>query len=245
MKTLAYFFEKIYITYIYIKTKKGGLSVILRKGNVVCQSDVDLELRYIVEEYLELCDMSRRYVNQYVNSAQDVLDVKEQMEIKRQSSVLYFISLSRWFDTMTLKKRLASINSCREAAERCESHLRKKIDEYTDIANKDTDSARVEIFTSVFVNYTKMHLELLEKQINFGRQFVTKVKKIERVTEKDREGIEEIKAQIVKNEKRVKMIYEQLDEVWTSIPEELAEEIVENEEMKKLKIDTTDLEQDK
>lgn len=219
--------------------------MILRKGNVVCQSDKDLEKRYIVEEYLELCDMSRRYVNQYVNSAQEVFNIKEKMETKRQSSVFYIVSIGRWFDTMTLKKSLANINSSREAAERCESHLRKKIDEYTDIANKDTDSERVEIFTSVFINYTKMHLELLEKQINLGKQFVTKVKKIERVAEKDRESLEEIKVQIVKNEKRVKMVYDQLNEVWTSIPEELAEEMVENEEMKKLKIDTTYLEEDK
>lgn len=217
--------------------------MILRKGNVVCQSDKDLELRYVVEEYLELCEMSRRYVNQYVNASQEVLDIKETMENKRQSSVFYIISIGRWFDTMTLKKRLANINSSRESAERCENHLRKKIDEYTDIANKDEDSERVEIFTSVFVNYTKMNLELLEKQINLGKQFVIKVKKIERVAEKDREDIEEIKTQIVKNEKRIKMVYDQINEVWTSIPEELAEEMVEAEEMKKLQIDTSNLEE--
>lgn len=218
------------------------MTLILRKGNVVCQSDKDLELRSVVEEYLELSEMSRRYVNQYINAAQEVLDIKEEMENKRQASVFYVISISKWFDTMTLKKRLANINGNREAAERCENHLRKKIDEYRDIASADEDRERAEMFENVFVNYTKMHFEILEKQVGFGKKYVARVRKIDRVTDNDRSDVDELKAQIVKSEKRMKLIHSQLKEVWTSIPEELAEEMVENEEMQKLRIDTTEFE---
>ena len=56
--------------------------MILRNGHVVCQSDSDLEVRQTVEEFLELAEMSRKYATQFVNSAKDVMDVKE-MKIGR------------------------------------------------------------------------------------------------------------------------------------------------------------------
>ena len=212
--------------------------MILRKGYIVCQSDSDLELRKTVEEFLELADMSKKYASQYINSGKDIMDLKEGMRLKSQNNFLYNISLGKWFDCMSLKRKIADTNSTREAVERFIAHIERTKSEYESMSSRDEDTERAELFKNVFVNYVGMYIEYLEKQVNLAKQYIIKIKSIEKVTDSDRKALEELVTQIVKNDKRMRMLYEEIKEVWLKIPEELMEEMVDNAEEEKIKENT-------
>lgn len=210
--------------------------MIFKKGHIICQSDYGLELRKVVEEFLEIGDMSKRCLNQYISIGNEVLELKEKMKAKSEASgLLYYISISRWFDYRLLKKLVYELNSNREGLDRSLVFMKRKLEEYHRVAQVDNDTERAELFRNVFIEYVDGYLEYFEKQVELSKTYAAKIKSLETVTDSVKGELTEIIDEIVKHEKRVKLRYNEINDVWFKISDELMSEIVDNVDAEKIK----------
>lgn len=210
--------------------------MIFKKGHIICQSDYGLELRKVVEEFLEISDMSKRCLNQYISLGRDVLDLKEHIATKSQASgFFYYISIGRFFDYRSLKRLTVELNSSREGLTRSLVFMQRKLEEYRKVAQVDSDTERAELFKNVFIDYVDSYLEYFSKQVELSKAYASKIRSLEKVVESDKEEIEEILTEIFKHEKRVKLRYNEINDVWFKVPDELMSEIVDVAESEKIK----------
>lgn len=200
----------------------------LNKGQVVYECESDLDYKRLVEDFVDTASLTRSALSQFVNSVIELRDLKEKITLNKTSNILYFISIRKLLDNMALKNTLKEVSDQREGINKAVDLIERKIEEYIAHMELDEDSKRTEIVKNMFIGYSTMYLERVEKQVMSGAKYLIRVKKFEVPNEEDKEYLADLESEILKNDAKLKMVISELDEIWLKVSESVIENIVDD-----------------
>lgn len=203
----------------------------LNKGQVVYESESDLDYKRLVEDFVDTASLTRSALSQFVNSVIELRDLKEKITLNKTSNILYFISIRKLLDNMALKNTLKEVSDQREGINKAVDLIERKVEEYIAHMELDEDSKRTEIVKNMFIGYSTMYLERVEKQVMSGAKYLIRVKKFEVPDEEDKEYLADLESEILKNDAKLKMLISELDEIWLKVSESVIENIVDDIEV--------------
>lgn len=203
----------------------------INRGHVVYEYEADLEYKRLVEDFIDSGNLAKSALNQFANSVMSLRDLKEKITINKETNIFYWISIRKFLDTLELKNALKEVSDQREAISRSGDYLSRKIEEYNKHVDQDEDSKRVEVVRNMFIGYSKMYLEGVEKQIALSVKYLIRVKKIEVASQEDKEYFSEIEGDMLKNDSKLKAITQELNDVWLKVSESVIEGIVDDIKM--------------
>lgn len=200
----------------------------LNKGQVVYECESDLDYKRLVEDFVDTASLTRSALSQFVNSVIELRDLKEKITLNKTSNILYFISIRKLLDNMALKNTLKEVSDQREGINKAVDLIERKVEEYIAHMELDEDSKRTEIVKNMFIGYSTMYLERVEKQVMSGAKYLIRVKKFEVPDEEDKEYLADLESEILKNDAKLKMLISELDEIWLKVSESVIENIVDD-----------------
>lgn len=200
----------------------------LNKGQVVYECESDLDYKRLVEDFVDTASLTRSALSQFVNSVIELRDLKEKITLNKTSNILYFISIRKLLDNMALKNTLKEVSDQREGINKAVDLIERKVEEYIAHMELDEDSKRTEIVKNMFIGYSTMYLERVEKQVMSGAKYLIRVKKFEVPDEEDKEYLADLESEILKNDAKLKMVISELDEIWLKVSESVIENIVDD-----------------
>ena len=200
----------------------------LNKGQVVYECESDLDYKRLVEDFVDTASLTRSALSQFVNSVIELRDLKEKITLNKTSNILYFISIRKLLDNMALKNTLKEVSDQREGINKAVDLIERKVEEYIAHMELDEDSKRTEIVKNMFIGYSTMYLERVEKQVMSGAKYLIRVKKFEVPNEEDKEYLADLESEILKNDAKLKMVITELDEIWLKVSESVIENIVDD-----------------
>lgn len=213
---------------MYISLNIGGEIVNLNKGQVAYEYESDLEYKVLVEDFAETATLTRSALSQFVNSVIELRTLKEKITLNKSSNIFYFISIRKLLDNIELKNTLKEVSEQREGISKGVDFLENKVEEYLNHISQDEDAKRVDIANNMFIGYTSMYMERVDKQVISAVKYLIRVKKFEVPDEEDKEYLAELENEILKNDAKMKMVISELEEIWLKISDSVIENIVDD-----------------
>ena len=204
--------------------------MIIKNGHVYSKTEYGKEVKKRVEEFIEVTDMTSSYIDQYIYTGDEILSLKTEMEEKQQINVLYLISIRRWFDIKKLRRLVNRLSTEREGVDRSYAYVVRKIDEYRALGESDEDKERAELLRNFLINYADMQKDALSKKVDMSKRYVVKIKQLEKIDDSVSKELDEIRKDLAKNKKTLRMVRGALKDLWLKYSDEAIDEIIENNE---------------